>query len=115
LDARSAGELRQAGAAISARAFASFRSSSKFELGTRLLRVLAARGLDEIGTAEGLQVLRMQQRVEGSYGDLPPVSAQAGDISFAFHLPRTVASLWAIHDALAPVSLVRVAMAESGR
>jgi hypothetical protein len=115
LHARSAESLRLVGAAIAARAFSSFRASSKFELGTRLLRVLAGCGLDEIGTAEGMQVLRMQQRVEGSYGDLPPVSAQAGDISFAFHLPRTVASLWAIHDALAPISLVRLAMAAPGR
>ena len=111
LHARSAEERRLAGAAIAARAFAAFRSSSGFELGTRLLRVLAGRGLDPIGAAEGLQVLRLQQRVDGSFGDLPPISTQAGDISFVFHLPRTVSSLWAIHDALAPVSLVRVAMA----
>ncbi len=102
-------DVRCAGAALSARAFAAFRTPAGFELGARLLRVLASRALDPIGVAEGLHLLRTQQRVDGAFGDLPPRSPQAGDITFAFHLPRTVASLWAIHDALEPVSLLRLA------
>ncbi|HTD35829.1 MAG TPA: hypothetical protein VK665_19420 [Candidatus Elarobacter sp.] len=104
-------DLRFAGAALTARAFASFRSAAAFELGAKVLRVVASRGLDPMGAAEGVRLLRMQQRVDGSFGDLPPRSPQAGDITFAFHLPRTAASLWVIHDALAPVSLVRAAAA----
>jgi hypothetical protein len=109
---RPAVERERIGAALGARAFAALRTARGFELGTRLLRVVASERLDPAATVEGLAYLRRQQRLDGAFGHLPPRSPQTGDIRLAFHLPRTVLSLWAIHDALAPVSLVRRAVRE---
>ena len=107
---RDAAERERIGAALGARAFAALRASRGFELGLRLLRVVAGERLDATAVAEGLAYLRRQQRIDGSFGHLPPRSAQAGDIRLAFHLPRTVTAVWLLHDALQPEPLVRRAL-----
>ncbi|HEY0394483.1 MAG TPA: hypothetical protein VGD01_08290 [Candidatus Elarobacter sp.] len=106
-------ERRELGLALAARAFSAARAPVKSVFAMALLRVAAGAQLDAFVTREALEFVRRQQRVDGSYGHLPPRSRAAGDIRLAVHLPWTVAALRVLHDALAPVPLARSLVLET--
>jgi len=105
-----AGWRRELGLALTARAFSAARAPMKAAFAMRLLRVVAARRLDPAARPETVAFVRRLQRVDGSFGHLPPRTALSGDLRLAFHLPWTVAALRALHDALAPVPLIKIAL-----
>lgn len=98
-----------------ARGFAELRGHRAFTLGTSLLRgALALRG-DAIGAGYVTAYVLGQQRLDGAFGHLPPRAPQVGDIRLAFHLPRTVRSLWTLRDASAGFAIVAREVARAGR
>jgi len=105
-----AGWRRELGLALTARAFSAARAPMKAAFAMRLLRGVAARRLDPAARVETVAFVRRLQRVDGSFGHLPPRTALSGDLRLAFHLPWTVAALRALHDALAPVPLIKIAL-----
>ena len=98
---------RELGLALAARAFSAARAPTRSAFAMHVLRAAAGARLDPATTAEALAFARRQQRVDGAYGHLPVSTQTAGDLRAAFHLPWTVAALRLVHDALAPVPLVR--------
>ena len=105
-----AGWRRELGLALTARAFSAARAPMKAAFAMRLLRVVAARRLDPAARPETVAFVRRLQRVDGSFGHLPPHTVLSGDLRLAFHLPWTVAALRALHDALAPAPLIKIAL-----
>lgn len=98
------------GIALAARTFAALRGSPRFDVATHALRALAVEHLDECSVRGALGFLRRQQRLDGAYGHLPLTTRDGEDLRESFHLPVTVLCIWAIHDALLPVGLVRSAL-----
>ena len=90
--------------------FGAARSPRNGAFALRLLRVGAGDRLDAATVREALAFVRRLQRVDGAYGHLPVRTDYAGDIRYVFHAGLTVDALWLIHDALAPVTLVRRAL-----
>jgi hypothetical protein len=101
-------------AAAAARGFAELRRARGFALGTSLLRAHGAHGRDPLGSAYALAYLARQQRLDGSFGHLPPRAPEAGDLRWAFHVPRTALALWTIHDAGPRTGLLAAALAHAG-
>lgn len=102
-------------AAAAARGFAELRAHRAFALGTTLLRVAATLRPDPLTVGYVNDYLFALQRRDGAFGHLPPRSPQAGDLRIAFHLPRTVRSLWTLRDAEHGGTILRREVARAAR